>query len=194
MVPVGTLHALQTVSGLKAGHTTAPDRKRREAVSDDRIEPVRDQLSSRNRDLFDLLRATGSRPAELLSLTMADIDTSADVWVADLEKHKNANRGLSRKLFFGPKAQLILRRCPTTGPIFTVDRRTFSNAVKRACVAAGVTPFVPYQLRHTKATELRDTMSIEAAQATLGHAQPSMTARYSSKMDKLAIEAAKAAG
>lgn len=194
MLPVATWQALQTVSGLKAGHTSAPDMKRREAVSDDHIEPVRTKLSPRNRDLFDLLRATGSRPAELLGLTMADIDTNADVWVADLQNHKNANRGLSRKLFFGPKAQLILKRCPTTGPLFTVDRRTFSNAVKRACVAAGVTPFVPYQLRHTKATELRDTMSIEAAQATLGHAQPSMTARYSAKMDKLGIEAARACG
>ena len=42
--------------------------------------------------------------------------------------------------------------------------------------------------------EKRDAIGIESAQATLGHAQPSMTARYSSKMDKLAIEAAKACG
>ena len=114
--------------------------------------------------------------------------------MADLTDHKNAHRGLSRKLFFGPKSQLILRRLPSTGPLFGFKIRTFSAAVNRACLAAKIPPFVPYALRHTKATELRDSMSIESAQACLGHAQPSMTARYSSKMDKLASEAAKACG
>ena len=194
MIPVATWQALQAVSGLKAGHTAAPDHKRREAVSDDRIEAVRTRLSPRNCDLFDLMLATGSRPSELLGLTMADIDTSGENWLADLEKHKNANRGLNRKMFFGPKSQLILRRCPSFGPLFTIKRGLFSNAVKLACQRAGVAPFVPYELRHTKSTELCETMSIESAQATLGHAQPSMTARYSTKMDKLAIEAAKTCG
>ena len=194
LVPVATWQALQAVPPLKAGHTTAPDHKRREAVSDEHIEAVRPYLAQHHRDLFDLLRATGARPSELLGLSMTDINTTGETWVADLTDHKNAHRGLSRKLFFGPKSQLILRRLPATGPLFTVLRRTFSNAVKRACLAAKVPPFVAYCLRHTKATELRDTMSIESAQATLGHAQPSMTARYSSNMDKLASEAAKACG
>lgn len=194
LVPVATWQALTAVAPLKAGHTTAPDHKRREAVSDDHIEAVRQQLSQDHRDLFDLLRATGARPSELLGLSMTDINTRGETWMADLDEHKNAHRGLSRKLFFGPKSQLILRRLPATGSLFTFKIRTFSAAVKRACIAAKVVPFVPYQLRHTKATELRDTMSIESAQATLGHAQPSMTARYSSRMDKLASEAAKACG
>ena len=125
---------------------------------------------------------------------MADINVSGEIWVADLADHKNAHRGLPRKLFFGVRSQLILRRRPATGPLFRFTRWTFAKAVKRACIAAKVPPFVPYQLRHTKATELRDAIGIESAQATLGHSQPSMTARYSTRMDKLAIEAAKACG
>ncbi len=117
LVPVPTWQALTAVPPLKAGHTAAPDHKRREAVSDDTIEAVRPYLAQHHRDLFDLLRATGARPSELLGLTMADIDTSGEIWIADVEKHKNANHGLSRKLFFGPRSQLILRRCPTTGPL-----------------------------------------------------------------------------
>ena len=194
MASVTTLQGLQAVSPLKAGKCDALDHQRREAVSDEHIEAVRQRLSQQHRDLFDLLRSTGARPSELLCLSMTDINVSGETWVADLEDHKNAHRGLSRKLFFGPKSQLILRRLPATGPLFTFKIRTFSAAVKRACIAAKVTPFVPYQLRHTKATELRDTMSIESAQACLGHAQPSMTARYSSRMDKLASEAARACG
>lgn len=129
LVPVTTWQALQAVPGLKAGHTTAPDRKRREAVSDEHIEAVRAHLLMKRgkrrelyRDWFDLLRATGARPSELSDLKMADIDTSGEVWVADLSDHKNAHRGLSRKLFFGPQSQMILRRCPATGPLFPNNR------------------------------------------------------------------------
>ena len=201
LVPVATWQALQSVSGLKIGHTAAPDRKRRESVSDERLEAVRPHLLLKrgqrrdiHLDLFDLLRATGARPSELLGLSMDDIETTGEIWVADLTDHKNAHRGLSRKLFFGPKSQLILRRCPSVGPLFPIKRQTFSDTVKAACIAAGIPPFVPYCLRHTKATELRDAIGIESAQAALGHAQPSMTARYSTRMDKLAIAAAAACG
>ncbi len=168
LVPVTTWQGLTAVPPLKAGHTAAPDRKRREAVPDEHIEAVRQQLSQHHRDLFDLLRATGARPSELLGLSMADINTTGDIWIAELSDHKNANRGLSRKLFFGPKSQLILRRLPATGPLFRIARTYFSEVLKSACIEAKVPPFVPYALRHTKATELRDTMSIESAQATLG--------------------------
>lgn len=201
LVPVTTWQALQAVPGLKAGHTTAPDHKPREAVSDEQIEAVRAHLLMKRgkrrelyRDWFDLMRATGARPSELIGLTMADIDTRGDVWIADLPDHKNAHRGMSRKLFFGPQSQLILRRCPATGPLFPNKRRTLSDRVKAACLAAKIPAFVPYCLRHTKATELRDAIGIESAQATLGHAKPDMTARYSTRMDKLAIEAAAACG
>ena len=170
LVPVATWQALTAVPPLKARHTTAPDHKRRETVSDEHIEAVRPFLAQHHRDLFDLLRATGARPAELLGLSMADINTTGEIWVADLTDHKNAHRGLSRKLFFGPKSQLILRRLPATGPLFRIARTYFSEVLKRACIEAKVPPFVPYALRHTKATELRDTMSIESAQATLNRA------------------------
>lgn len=201
LVPVTTWQALQAVPGLKTGHTSAPDYKQREAVSDEQLEAVRSHLvlkrgkrRDRHRDLFDLLRATGARPSELLGLTMADIDTRGDIWVADLADHKNAHRGLSRKLFFGPKSQLVLRRCPATGPLFPINRRTFSDAVKAACLAATIPTFVPYCLRHTKATELRDELGIEHAQAVAGHSSPMMTAKYTRRMDKLAIAAAAACG
>lgn len=168
MANVATLQGLQAVSPLKSGKCAVPDHQRREAVTDEHIEAVRVELSQYHLDLFDLMRATGARPSELLGLSMNDIETTGETWVADLNKHKNAHRGLSRKLFFGPKSQLILRRLPSTGMLFNFKIRTFSAAVKRACTAAKITPFVPYQLRHTKATELRDTTSINYMDRLLG--------------------------
>jgi len=190
LVSATTLQALMAVSPLKRGKCAAHDTKRREAVSDDDLDAIRPYLKQDHRDLFDLLRATGARPSELLGLSMEMVDTSGAVWIADLNEHKNAGRGLSRKLFFGPRSQMIIRRRPSTGPLFKIDRNYFATIVRRACREAGVTAFPPYTLRHCKATSLRDEMSIESAQATLGHSQPSMTAKYSIRMDKLAIEAA----
>jgi len=199
LVPVSTLHALQVVPPLKAGHTTAPDYKPREAVSDQHLEAVRPFLVLKrghrrelHRDLFDLLQLTGARPSELLNLTMADIDTTGEIWLADLINHKNAHRGLKRKLYFGPQAQLILRRCPESGPLFPIKGVVFSRRLKRACESAKIPAFVPYCLRHTAITRTRDDLGIEHAQAQSGHTHPDMTAKYTRKMDKLAIEAAKA--
>jgi integrase len=112
MASVVTLQSLQAVSPLKAGKCAAPDHRRREAVDDARIEAVRRHLPQEHRDLLDLLRHTGARPSELLGLSLTAIDTTGEVWVANLVDHKNAHRGLPRKLFFGPKSQLILKRRP----------------------------------------------------------------------------------
>lgn len=60
----------------------------------------------------------------------------------------------------------------------------------RACVALGVPGWVPHWLRHNAATRVRDEFGIEAAQAIAGHASPSMTALYVTKMDRLAVKVA----
>ena len=89
LVPVATWQALQSVSGLKIGHTVAPDRKRREAVSDERLEAVRPHLLLKrgqrrdiHLDLFDLLRAlerqfSSELPFSLAKCMMAWSDNQA---------------------------------------------------------------------------------------------------------------------
>ena len=83
---------------------------------------------------------------------------------------------------------------PPDRRVFPIRRESFSHTLKAACERAGVTPFVPNEMRNAAATHIRDTFGIENAQATLGHSQPSMTAKYSSKTDKLAAETAAAVG
>lgn len=56
--------------------------------------------------------------------------------------------------------------------------RTYGIAIQRACKAAGVEHWAPNQLRHTRATEIRKTYGLEAAQLILGHASADVTQIY----------------
>jgi integrase len=70
-----------------------------------------------------------------------------------------------------------------------------SCAVRRACITAKVTPFTPYQLRHLKATELRERYGLEHVRAVLGHSFQAMSDHYSKAADKaLAAKVAAEAG
>lgn len=192
LVPVATWQALTTVSPLKAGKCAAPDRPKRQAVPDAHLEAVRAKLSPRCQAFFDLLRWTGARPSEIRSLTWAMINQTGPVWTARLMDHKTVSKGKERTIYFGPRAQAVLTRPKRKGSskVITIGPDTLSEAMRDACEAVKVTPFTPYHLRHTLGTAVRDTIGIEAAQAALGHASADMTAVCTSKMDKLASEAA----
>lgn len=47
---------------------------------------------------------------------------------------------------------------------------TYRQAIRRACVRAGIEPWTPHQIRHAAATRLRASEGIEAARTVLGHA------------------------
>lgn len=222
-----TLQKLQAVPALLAGRTEAPDHAERQAVSQERIEAVRKIVATLYRDLIDLQLFTGARPGELLLLTSGMVDRSGDVWTATLTEHKTKHKGKGRKLAFGPKAQLILRRHLKADPdakVFEVRRDSYGHAVRKACEVAFRMPdelrtidkelpaaeqdelrrlasewrrkhcWTPHWLRHNVATRVRDEFGIEHAQAVAGHASPSMTAHYASKLDVLAVQVAKSIG
>ena len=197
IVPETVATALGTLRVLAVGETKAADFAARRAVPQADVDAVRAQLRPIHRDIFDLLLLTGCRPGELLGLRMKDIQRTGDVWRADLEKHKTAQIGKSRTLFFNTAAQAILLRHFQADPearILPLRRDNFAALIQRACKRAGVTPFVPHQLRHTVGTRLVDEMGIEAAQRLLGHSSAVMTEHYSRAADRQAIAAAKKLG
>lgn len=116
LVPQTVADALTTIRPLKKGETTAVDYRSRQAVPDDAIASVRAKLSDRQRDIFDLLLLTGARPGELIGLQIGSVNRTGEVWRADLEKHKNANKEKSRTLFFNTDAQAILLRYMKADP------------------------------------------------------------------------------
>ena len=62
------------------------------------------------------------------------------------------------------------------------DRRSYRQAIVRACAAAGVPPFTPLQLRHTAATLIRERYGVEAAQGVLGHSRVETTQVYAERL------------
>jgi integrase len=64
------------------------------------------------------------------------------------------------------------------------DHNALCRAVERACRAAKVEAFTPYQLRYLRAAELREQFGLEHTRAVLGHAYASMSDHYSKSADK----------
>lgn len=76
------------------------------------------------------------------------------------------------------------------GVMFIKDsyRRAIINAAKKAKVEH----WVPYPLRYTAASIISEALSLEAAQAILGHTKSAMTGHDAKASEARAIEAAKA--
>lgn len=51
---------------------------------------------------------SGCRPAEVINLTLDQIDRSGPVWAYRPTHHKNVHRGKPRVIFLGPEAQAVL--------------------------------------------------------------------------------------
>lgn len=81
---------------------------------------------------------------------------------------------------------------PKPGGHYTKD--SYRVAIQRACRRAGVPPWAPNQLRHTRATEIREKYGIEAAQVVLGHSDPNVTAIYAERSQSKAQQIASEIG
>ncbi len=95
------------------------------------------------------------------------------------EHHRR--RGEARRT--RPTPSEVARRSPGLGaggrPGY--DRRTYRQAIVRACRRAGVPAWSPLQLRHSAATALRSRYGLEAAQVVLGHARADLTQVYAER-------------
>jgi integrase len=121
-----------------------------------------------------------------------EIDT--EKWIFRPKHHKTAHKGKTRTIVLGPKAQEILRPILKPGPLFPYIRRSYRQAIIRACRRAKVEQWFPLQLRHTFATLVRAEFGLEASQVALGHSKASMTERYAEPNVALAQQVASRLG
>jgi integrase len=197
LIEPSVLQKLQAVAPLLAGRTEAHDNAPRTAVSDKDINRVRKEVSTLIKDLIDIQRLVGARSGELLKLTSGILDRTGDVWVAELSDHKTRHHGQSRTLYFGPKAQLILKKYLSADPnkrLFKITGAAYRRAITRACDRLKIERWVPHQLRHTNADTVREEFGLEHTQAVLGHAKANMSEHYAKASGKKAAEVARRIG
>jgi integrase len=124
-VPAATHQALCTLEPLKRGRSAARENPKVGPVPPRLLAAMRPHLSRPVGALVQLL--TGAPPGELLGLRPVDveIDAGTGVWTFRPATHKLAYREHERVVYFGPRAQEILRP-------FLLDRPTTAYCFRRA--------------------------------------------------------------
>jgi integrase len=108
MIPAIVTHGLQSVTGLRSGRTTAPDRKPIGPVNDATVDATLPHLPQVVADMVRLQRLTGMRPGEVCIMRPGDLDRSGEVWTYTPGSHKTEHHDRQRVVFLGPQAQAIL--------------------------------------------------------------------------------------
>ena len=133
--PPGT--ALTTVSGLRCGHTEAPENEPIGPVADAIVEATLPHLPDTVAAMVRLQRLTGMRPDEVCRLRPCEVDRTGEVWTFTPSHHKTAHRGRKRTIFIGPQGQEILT------PFLLRDAESF-------CFVPAEVAAKQLELRHAK--------------------------------------------
>ncbi len=144
LVPAPILQALQAVAPLKYGRTTARESKPVMPVADADVHAVLPFVSRQVAAMIRLQRLTGMRPGEVVLLRPQDIDRTGQTWVYHLNRHKTQYRGQLREIYFGPKAQEILRewlhRSPDKYCFSPLEAEAERNTLRKAKRRSPMTP------------------------------------------------------
>jgi integrase len=216
LIPPEVHQRLTYVENLRPGRSDAREKPPVRSVPPAVVEatiPHLDDDPARRAVLAAMVRlqlASGLRPGELCAMTAGAIDTSGAEWLYEIDGHKNLHRQVRRKpkrVWLGPKAQAILRpfldAAPPGGRVWVfpgspprpVRRVRFWEAVRRACVRAGVEPWHPHQLRHNKATAVQDVYESDAhTAAAIGDTPEVARAVYVDPRDAVARRVARELG
>lgn len=106
-----------------------------------------------------------------------------------------ARRAAHRKTKQTPSERKRRRKeKPQRAPRDRYDVNSFQQAVRRGCRQADVPVWTVLQVRHTRATEVREQYGVEGAQASLGHARVETAQIYAEKNQQLAKKIAREIG
>lgn len=205
------LDILKSVKGLAVGEARARDGKGREACTIEQVEATYPYLPPAAQSAVWLLRWSGARPSEVLSLRVDELellDTDPPMYCAVKRDHKNAKKGKARTVFFAPvvteditallaactKADQFLfskARMVASGEAENVREvekasghlcaEALADLVEVAADLAGVEHWTPYQLCHLREDEINAALGIEYAQAARNHSTATMTANYTKR-------------
>jgi integrase len=178
--PVAAMVRVQLLTGCRAGEVMAM--RGRDLTPGDPTWEYRPASHKNRWRGKDRVIHLGPRAVEVVKAflkpdTPAFLFSPADV-VAQMHARRRAGR-VSK-----PTPSELARRCPgTPGQRHAAryNRRSYRQAVVRACRKARVPEWSPLQLRHTAATLIRARYGLESAQAVLGHARADVTQVYAER-------------
>ncbi len=117
LVPPNVLEALRSVKALRSGRTEARETDSVRPVPEAHVQAIRPYVARQVWGLIELMLLTGARAGELVRLRSVDIDMSRAVWMVHLSQHKCAHHGTVRTIYFGPRAQRVLREFLVGGSV-----------------------------------------------------------------------------
>ena len=132
-LPVEPHQRLCAVEGFRKGRTGAKESRKVETVPQAHIDAVQPYVSRQVWALIQLQLLTGARSGELVALSPLDLDTAGDIWTSTLASHKTAHHGKKRTLYFGPKAQAVIREFlnrPVHSPLFSPKEAEAERAAR----------------------------------------------------------------
>lgn len=202
LIPASAWEALRSVGALQAKRTEARETEPRSPVSWDHVAATLPYLTSQVSAMVQAQWWIGCRSESIVLARGSEFDTDQAVWQWKPRHKMERKRVLV--LAVGPRAQEQLRPYMDRTPYLFSPRRTrpskrfrdhYDSHSYRASIAlaaerAGVPHWTPHQLRHARATAIREKFGVEAAQAVIGHEHISATELYSSKAFKLAEQIA----
>jgi integrase len=109
LIPASVFHGLQAVKGLARGRSEARESEPVKPVPEAFVDALEGHVAPQVWAMIQLQRLTGMRPGEVTVMRTCDLDTSGTVWIYTPEKHKTARLGYRRQIYFGPRAQKVLR-------------------------------------------------------------------------------------
>ena len=183
LIPENIAQRLTTVKGLQRGQSSAREKSPVGPVSDEDVDAVLPRISQMAADVVRIMRLTGGRPDEIVSMKVDELDRSdATCWKYVPGHHKCEHRGQSRFIPIGSRGiEILLPRilkAGADGRVFRITADSLRQAVHRGCKRAGVREWNPNQLRHRFATDVRKEHGLEVAQVLLGHAKLGTTQVY----------------
>lgn len=176
---------------LRRGQSEAPEWEKKKPVPWCDVEAIFPHLYPDNEERRAIVEAlirchwfVGCRPSVICQMRPMDIDRSGAVWwlTAPDAINKNAHREQDLVIAIGPRAQAILKpimaTCPDDRPIFalpprgngspwvTIGKDLYAMLIRQAVKRAGVKPWTPHQMRHTRASEIQRIYESSADAAT----------------------------
>lgn len=149
LIPVETLTRLKALSPLLKGRTEAVEPDPVLPVAEAHVNAILGHVSPQVRDMVRLQLLCGCRPDEIVTLRPCEVNRDANCWEYVPTSHKTQHHGRQRRIFFGPRAQVILAAYldnrPAVAPCFSPSEAEAKRRQEQR--EARQTPVQPSQVK-----------------------------------------------